>query len=139
MAVAADGVGQGAYTHASLEEFLRKECADKFPNLTKEYPTETKLSVFLSQLYGEDFLNDEESLQYALRSFSDVPCDGFFAADKSRWGEKGCQVVRPFFLRDSQSLGSRIVCVGLFHKFRKWLSQKALAKWDKSSAEQLRN
>lgn len=139
MAVAADGVGQGAYTHASLEEFLRKECADKFPNLTKEYPTETKLSVFLSQLYGEDFLNDEESLQYALRSFSDVPCDGYFAADKSRWGEKGCQVVRPFFLRDSQSLGSRIVCVGLFHKFRKWLSQKALAKWDKSSAEQLRN
>ncbi len=136
MAVAADGVGQGAYTHASLKKFLQ-DCPKELPTLYEKNPTETLLYKFLTELYGKEIFEEKnnDALQYALRCFADVPCDGYFASDIAKWANSDSQIVRHFYDRDSQSLGSRIVCVGLYLKFRNWHSLKNLQMWDKTSAK----
>lgn len=134
--LASDGVGQAAYVHPTLEsklkERLKKESLDSKDNVEA-------LSVFLRTLYGPEIFKEANKsvYEYALRCFADVPPDGYFACNKANW-ERG-QKVMPFYKRDSQSLGSRLTCVGLFLKFRKYVADNGIVEWDKDKADALRN
>lgn len=146
--VAADGVGQGAYAHPSLERFLNEYCKDNYPNLSEKEKDATMLYVFLTILYGEDFVKDQDALKYATACFSSVPKNGFFAANKESWQKydddfskktaKVGQSVLPFYKRDSQSLGSRIVCVGLFYKFRRYFENSGITVFNAAIADTLK-
>lgn len=148
ISVAADGVGNGGYTHPSLEKNLNEYILANYPGLLEKERDATMLYAFLTILYGESFIKDEEALDYALKSFGYVPTDGFFAEDKDCWHTFSCennpatdrhgQAVIPFWYRDSQSLGSRIVCVGLYYKFRKYLVNNHNNCIDKQFANTLR-
>ena len=123
--LAADGVGQGSYKHPSLQKYLSGQVT-----AGGERETSEKLSVFLRALYGNDIFSEKhrEVLSYALRSFSSIPADGYFVAHPDRWKNTADnqQVHLPFYLRDSQSLGSRLTCVGLFLKFRDYFQTNEL-------------
>lgn len=126
--IVADGVGQASYVHPSLETALTKYCEEHYPNLFENQKEATMLHAFFELLYGEDFFADPDAEDYAIQCFSSLPTNGFFATkSQENWGKydstgdpKVGQVELPFYKRDSQSLGSRIVCVGLFYKFRRF-------------------
>lgn len=130
----ADGVGQAAYTHPSLESHLEQNA--KF-GWQEKADDKSKLVYFLKTLYGESIFDGtkegNETLAYAMRCFSNVPADGFFAAH-----EGYDQLQMPFYKRDSQSLGSRILCVGVYNKFRSFAFSRGITSWDIESAEKLR-
>ncbi len=127
--IADDGLGNGSFTHRSLEEFV-KDCETK----------EQKLEKFLRTLYGDAFFQDNEALNYALRSFADVPTDGFFAVNSAEWTDPAnSQTVTPFYKRDSQSLASRIVSVGIFYKFRRYAQKRGWKHFNEGNVKELRN
>lgn len=131
--IADDGLGSGAFVHPSLEEFLK--CADD---------DNAKLSVFLRALYGKEFFSDKKAVAYALRSFSPVPTDGFFVCDENEWKNgaqdgENAQTVLPFYKRDSQSLSSRIISVGVYYKFHTYTSAHKIKEWTEESAARLRD
>ncbi len=131
--IANDGLGNGGFTHKSLNDFV---------NGDSDTTDEAKLGKFLRTLYGDGLFDNTEkdALDYALRSFSKVPTDGCFAADATRWGmEENQQTVLPFYKRDSQSLASRIVSVGIYYKFRRFAQDKKLKHWDEDSVSELRS
>lgn len=148
ISVAADGVGNGGYVHPSLEKNLNEYILKNYPEPPNEIKDATMLYAFLTILYGESFVKDTEALDYALKCFGYVPTAGFFAEDKAYWSgfdstinpttDRKGQTVIPFWRRDSQSLGSRIVCVGLFYKFRNYLANNHKKCIDKQLAENLR-
>ena len=118
-----DGVGNAAFTHPSLERYLETRVAEFG---IKDDLDKFKLRIFLEDLYGPEIFNEEYQcvLDYALRCFSPVRADGYFAADTERWYDKdNFQRVMPFYKRDSQSLGSRITCVGLYKTAIEWVRQ----------------
>lgn len=133
--LAADGVGQAAYTHPSLESHLEQNA--KF-GWQEKADDKSKLVYFLKTLYGDGIfdksIEGNETLAYAMRCFSNVPQDGFFAAHEG-YG----QLEMPFYKRDSQSLGSRILCVGVYDKFRRFALREGILSWDKEHAEKLRS
>lgn len=137
--LAADGVGQGGYLHPSLHRFLLSQAAPSVLHI--EESLGGNLYVFLQKLYGNEIFEgkNRDALAYAIRCFSDVPADGFFVADRNKWGDReNHQVVSHFWERDSQSLGSRITCVGIFLKFRNYMTEHAVSVWDERSASALR-
>lgn len=110
----ADGLGNGNFVHESLKDYLNDNTPGNFTGTDRD---NAKLSLFLRKLYGKEIFEQKYSkaLEYALSCFSCVPVDGFFAVDEAIWQKnENAQTVIPFFERDSQSLGSRIVCVALF-------------------------
>ena len=119
MIIAADGIGQASFLHPSLENYLSEKvgfCADTDGE-------EAKLSLFLRTLYGAELFAEEnaDALEYALKSFAPVPTEGFYLSDKAKWGfADNVQSIMPLYKRESQWLGSRIVCVGLYLKFRNY-------------------
>lgn len=119
-----DGVGAGAFVHDSLREFVSRYERE-----------EEKLARFLLDIYGKEIFDEEnrEALDYALRSFSEVPPDSFYI---TRTGIP--QAKMPFYERDSQSLASRIVCVGLFLRFRHFARDRRIESWTEENAELLR-
>lgn len=152
ISVVADGVGNGGYEHPSLEKNLEKYISKNYPEPSEDKKDATMLYTFLTILYGEEFVKDKEALDYALKSFGYVPTAGFFAKNEAEketdWNSfdqekptedrKGQKYI-PFWRRDSQSLGSRIVCVGLFYKFRKYFVDSGKNCIDKQLAEELRD
>lgn len=114
-----DGVGGGAFLHESLEKWVEPYASE-----------EEKLYEFLQALYGEEFFDDEEALSYALRCFSPFPFNCFYATDTGK-----AQEYVPFYRRDSQSLASRIVCIGVYYRFRKEFFDRELSP---QSAAELR-
>lgn len=138
--LAADGVGQGGYPHPSLKKILEEKLGE---HAAPEGPARDRalLALFLRLLYGAEIFSkrNQDALDYALRCFSDVPADGFFVTEKELWENPEAQVMLPFYERDSQSLGSRIVCVGLYLKFRHYLRDHNIETgWDPAEAEVLR-
>lgn len=101
-----DGLGSGSFTHAGLNKRYTEQLGD-----LKE---EEKLYDFLFNLYGADFFKDKEAVDYAIRSFSPCQPDSMYMTPS---GE--ARFDKPFYLRSSQYLASRILCVGVFYKFRK--------------------
>lgn len=138
--IVADGVGQASYIHPSLEKNLTDYCQEHYPNLFEKQKDATMLHAFLELIYGVEFFEDYEAEDYAIQCFSAVPTNGFFATkQEENWRKydssgvpKIGQVALPFYKRDSQSLGSRIVCVGLFHKFRRFFENDSKIETVKS-------
>ncbi len=110
IAFAADGVGNGCFKHQSLINFVQKFKTE-----------EDKLFGFLQALYGDEFFNDEEAIDYAVRSFLPVPPNCFYSTKSEK-----APVFDPFYEKDSQYLSSRIVLIGIFYKFRRFFSDKEM-------------
>lgn len=100
-----DGLGSGSFTHVGLNKRYTERLGD-----LKE---EEKLYDFLLNLYGADFFKDKEAVDYAIRSFSPCQPDSMYMTPS---GE--ARFDKPFYFRSSQYLASRILCVGVFYKFR---------------------
>ena len=130
----ADGLGNGGFTHESLGKYLEDntpaDFTDNFDALDNPR-NDAKLSLFLRILYGNEIFeqNYAATLEYALRCFSPVPVDGYFGAEKELWqnkAENNAQTVKPFYERDSQSLGSRIICVAIHKMLSGMLADKTV-------------
>ena len=117
-----DGLGSGSFTHSKLYEKYSSRDADE----------SEKLYDFLCGLYGEEFFDDEEAVDYAIRSFSPRQPDSLYMTPS---GKARCDV--PFYARSSQYLASRIVCVGAFYKFRKE-TKKLAENWSAEAVSDLR-
>lgn len=137
--LAADGVGQGAYTHPSLQAYL-EECNGDVKEEDRDF---AKLSCFLRTLYGAEIFDGKNAdvLSYAMRCFSDVPMDGYYVApDEREWKDpNNTQAVMPFYKRDSQSLGSRILCVYIYLKYRNYMYEHKITSWTEEKARELRD
>ncbi len=105
VAISADGLGSGAFVHKSLEQQLAH-----LPTYSQ------KLEFFLRTLYGEEIFEDEEAFAYAMKCFAPIPPDSYYTTNSGN-----AQICIPFWERDSQSLASRMVCVGIFLNFHKFL------------------
>ena len=122
----ADGVGNANFIHPSLGRYLDARIAEcGISKGTTGELNNNKLMIFLQDLYGPEIFNDnyKSVLEYALKCFSVIPADGYFAADADHWSDadNNHQLSMPFYQRDSQSLGSRIICVGLYKTAIEWV------------------
>ena len=106
-AMVSDGLGSGNFCHPSLKPNLVALCGSE--------KDEDLLYAFLTKLYGEAFMDDEEAVAYAVKSFCPLPPNCFFNDNKAEG-----QCALPFYDRDSQYLASRIVTIGVYYNFRKW-------------------
>ena len=113
--IAADGVGNGSFIHQRLIDTLESEVGGT---------ERDKLHYFLRQLYGPEFFEDAEALDYAVRSFSPIPPNCFFNTDMPEGTPPGGQINVPFYKKDSQYLSSRIIAVAVFYKFRNYFADK---------------
>lgn len=122
-----DGLGSGSFTHVGLNKRYTERLGD-----LKE---EEKLYDFLFNLYGADFFKDKEAVDYAIRSFSPCQPDSMYMTPS---GE--ARFDKPFYFRSSQYLASRILCVGVFYKFRNRFSEyfAKQGEWNKDSLDKFR-
>lgn len=124
-----DGMGSGSFRHNGLyEKYYTGE------NTTTEEEGK-KLYDFLSNLYGEKFFEDKQAVDYAIRSFSPCPPDSMYMTPSG----KSC-FAGPFYCRSSQYLASRILCVGVFYKFRKKFAEifSEQGAWNKDLLDEFR-
>lgn len=126
--IASDGVGSGAYRHASLADYYsaggrweQENPRNEDDKRSEEEISQKKLLDFLNRLYGEDFFKDEQAVAYALRSFSRTPIDGSYATETGK-----APVAPEFYERESQSLASRILTIFIYHRFRNYFKEKDL-------------
>ena len=122
-----DGLGSGSFTHVGLNKRYTERLGD-----LKE---EEKLYDFLFNLYGADFFKDKEAVDYAIRSFSPCQPDSMYMTPS---GE--ARFDKPFYFRSSQYLASRILCVGVFYKFRNKFAEyfAKQGEWNKDSLDKFR-
>ena len=122
-----DGLGSGSFTHVGLNKRYTERLGD-----LKE---EEKLYDFLLNLYGADFFKDKEAVDYAIRSFSPCQPDSMYMTPS---GE--ARFDKPFYFRSSQYLASRILCVGVFYKFRNKFAEyfAKQGEWNKDSLDKFR-
>ncbi len=122
-----DGLGSGSFTHIGLNKRYTERLGD-----LKE---EEKLYDFLLNLYGADFFKDKEAVDYAIRSFSPCQPDSMYMTPS---GE--ARFDKPFYFRSSQYLASRILCVGVFYKFRNKFAEYFAKQgaWNKDSLDKFR-
>ena len=122
-----DGLGSGSFTHVGLNKRYTERLGD-----LKE---EEKLYDFLFNLYGADFFEDKEAVDYAIRSFSPCQPDSMYMTPS---GE--ARFDKPFYFRSSQYLASRILCVGVFYKFRNKFAEyfAKQGEWNKDSLDKFR-
>lgn len=122
-----DGLGSGSFTHVGLNKRYTERLGD-----LKE---EEKLYDFLLNLYGADFFKDKEAVDYAIRSFSPCQPDSMYMTPS---GE--ARFDKPFYFRSSQYLASRILCVGVFYKFRNKFAEYFAKQgaWNKDSLDKFR-
>lgn len=122
-----DGLGSGSFTHVGLNKRYTERLGD-----LKE---EEKLYDFLLNLYGADFFKDKEAVDYAIRSFSPCQPDSMYMTPS---GE--ARFDKPFYFRSSQYLASRILCVGVFYKFRNKFAEyfAKQGKWNEDSLDKFR-
>lgn len=122
-----DGLGSGSFTHVGLNKRYTERLGD-----LKE---EEKLYDFLFNLYGADFFEDKEAVDYAIRSFSPCQPDSMYMTPS---GE--ARFDKPFYFRSSQYLASRILCVGVFYKFRNRFAEyfAKQGEWNKDSLDKFR-
>lgn len=122
-----DGLGSGSFTHVGLNKRYTERLGD-----LKE---EEKLYDFLLNLYGADFFKDKEAVDYAIRSFSPCQPDSMYMTPS---GE--ARFDKPFYFRSSQYLASRILCVGVFYKFRNRFAEyfAKQGEWNKDSLDKFR-
>lgn len=122
-----DGLGSGSFTHVGLNKRYTERLGD-----LKE---EEKLYDFLLNLYGADFFKDKEAVDYAIRSFSPCQPDSMYMTPS---GE--ARFDKPFYFRSSQYLASRILCVGVFYKFRNKFAEyfAKQGEWNKDWLDKFR-
>ena len=122
-----DGLGSGSFTHVGLNKRYTERLGD-----LKE---EEKLYDFLLNLYGADFFKDKEAVDYAIRSFSPCQPDSMYMTPS---GE--ARFDKPFYFRSSQYLASRILCVGVFYKFRNKFAEYFAKQgaWNEDSLDKFR-